>query len=414
MTPVALENIEDTVCEVVRATPVYDIHTHLYSVPFGDLLLWGIDELITYHYLIAEMFRQNPVPYDAFWNMSKAEQAECIWKHLFLEHSPVSESCRGVLTCCKKLGIDTEKRDINEIRSYFSEQTPEQYVDTVFEKANVESVVMTNSPFDDQERPVWEKDVARDKRFKAALRLDPLLLDWNVSCGRLQEWGYDVTPDFSQDTFSEIIRFLEYWAEHMKPLYMAVSLPPEFRFPDDTPCSAVLENSILPFSREHAIPFAMMIGVKKHVNPGLKLAGDSVGKADITTVEHLCAAYPDNKFMVTFLSRENQHEACIAARKFNNLMLFGCWWFLNNPSIIEEITRERIETLGTSFIPQHSDARVLDQLMYKWDHSRTLIAGVLTDKYRDLVKTGWILDREEIERDVRDLFSRNFKIFLET
>jgi hypothetical protein len=27
-------------------------------------------------------------------------------------------------------------------------------------------------------------------------------------------------------------------------------------------------------------------------------------------------------------------------------MPFGCWWFLNNPSLVEEITRERIEMLG--------------------------------------------------------------------
>ena len=32
---------------------------------------------------------------------------------------------------------------------------------------------------------------------------------------------------------------------------------------------------------------------------------------------------------------------------------------LNNPSLVEEITRMRMELLGTSFIPQHSDARVL-------------------------------------------------------
>ena len=37
-------------------------------------------------------------------------------------------------------------------------------------------------------------------------------------------------------------------------------------------------------------------------------------------------------------------------------MPFGCWWFLNNPSIVQEITRERIEMLGTSFIPEHPDA----------------------------------------------------------
>jgi len=90
-----------------------------------------------------------------------------------------------------------------------------------------------------------------------------------------------------------------------------------------------------------------------------------VGKADITVVEHLCSEYPRNKFLVTMLTRENQHELCVAARKFRNLLVFGCWWFLNNPSLVEEITRMRFELLGVSVIPQHSDARVLDQLVYK-------------------------------------------------
>lgn len=78
-------------------------------------------------------------------------------------------------------------------------------------------------------------------------------------------------------------------------------------------------------------------------------------------------------FLVTFLPRENQHELCVSARKFSNLKPLG-WWFLNNPLIIEEITRERLEMLGTSFISQHSDARVFDQLIYKWNHSRRVIA----------------------------------------
>lgn len=36
----------------------------------------------------------------------------------------------------------------------------------------------------------------------------------------------------------------------------------------------------------------------------------------------------------------------------------------------------RIEMLGPAFMPQHSDARILDQFIYKWSHSRTLIARV--------------------------------------
>ena len=65
------------------------------------LLLWGIDELLTYHYLVAEVFRVVParqLPYETFWKMTKREQADHIWKHLFVERSPISEACRGVLT----------------------------------------------------------------------------------------------------------------------------------------------------------------------------------------------------------------------------------------------------------------------------------------------------------------------------
>ena len=98
---------------------------------------------------------------------------------------------------------------------------------------------------------------------------------------------------------------------------------------------------------------------------------------------------------------------------FNNLMVFGCWWFLNNPSIIDRMTRMRLELLGLSFIPQHSDARVLDQLIYKWDHSRRLIGGILAEKYLDVMETGWEFTEEEIRKDVADLFSNNFWRFLD-
>ena len=42
---------------VVASTPVTDIHTHLYDPTLGGLLLWGIDDLLVYHYLVAEAFR---------------------------------------------------------------------------------------------------------------------------------------------------------------------------------------------------------------------------------------------------------------------------------------------------------------------------------------------------------------------
>jgi hypothetical protein len=156
-----------------------------------------------------------------------------------------------------------------------------------------------------------------------------------------------------------------------------------------------------------------MIGVRRQVNPRLRLAGDAVGKADLRALENLCRDYPENRFLVSLLSRENQHELCVYARKFSNLMPFGCWWFLNNPSIVEEITRERIELLGMSFIAQHSDARVLEQVIYKWRNTRATFAPILANSYRLLARDGRGVKKSDIQRDVDRLFRSNFEHWIE-
>jgi hypothetical protein len=92
-------------------------------------------------------------------------------------------------------------------------------------------------------------------------------------------------------------------------------------------------------------------------------------------------------------------------------MPFGCWWSLNNPSIVPEITDERLELLGTSFIPQHSDARILDQLVYKWNHSRHWISDSLARAYSALVRDGWKLTSDQVSRDVQRMFQDNFRQF---
>jgi hypothetical protein len=190
---------------------------------------------------------------------------------------------------------------------------------------------------------------------------------------------------------------------------MAVSLPDTFEFPADTPRGILLREAVLPACREFDLPLSLMIGVRRQVNPRIRLAGDAVGRADLRSLETLCRKYPDNRFLVSVLSRENQHELCVYARKFNNLMPFGCWWFLNNPSIVEEITRERIEMLGTSFIPQHSDARVLEQLIYKWRNTRRTLTPILAASYRSVIEDGRDVTRQDVQRDVEKLLRSNFE-----
>lgn len=72
----------------------------------------------------------------------------------------------------------------------------------------------------------------------------------------------------------------------------------------------------------------------------------------------------------------------------------------------------RLELLGTAFTAQHSDARVLDQVIYKWAHTRKIVADVLVDKYTDLFAASWRPTADEIRRDVRAIFGGSFEAFL--
>jgi hypothetical protein len=398
--------------QIVEETPVYDIHTHLYDPAFGELLLWGIDDLLTYHYLIAEAFRWLPCSSEEFWALEKPARAELIWNELFVAHSPISEACRGVVTTLHALGFDVRKRDLALLRREYARLEADEFITRALELAKVRQICMTNSPFDPVEHRVWQKSFARDPRFVAALRIDPLLLDWPNTAPLLHGWGYDVRADFTGRTFDEVRRFLGDWTKRIDARYCMVSLPPEFAFPAETPAARLISEAIMPHGREHGQAFALMIGVRRNANPALQLAGDSVGPGDVSAVERLCAAYPQNRFLCTMLARENQHALCVAARKFRNLHIFGCWWFLNNPSLIDEITRMRMELIGLSCTPQHSDCRVLDQLIYKWAHSRRVIAEVLTDKYVDLAEAGWVPAEADVRRDVADLFGGAFERFI--
>lgn len=409
--PSATSGLSARVEKLVFQTPILDIHTHLYDPAFGELLLWGIDDLLTYHYLVAEAFRYLDIPYDRFWALSKTAQADLIWEQLFVKHSPISEACRGVLTTLNRLGVEANRRDLPALRKWFAAWQPEDYVNRCFELSNVQSVYMTNSPFDDLERPVWEKGFTRDERFRGALRIDPLLLDWNHAAPKLAAWGYQVNSDLTATTLAEIQRFLREWSQRIGSRFLMVSLPPSFTYPANTLTNQILEGAVLPYCRESNQPLALMMGVKRSVNPGLRMAGDGVGLSDLMALQNLCAAYQENRFMVTVLMRENQHELCVLARKFRNLHVFGHWWFMNVPSLIDEVARMRLELIGLSHTPQHSDARVLDQLIYKWDHTRGVLARVLTEKYADLSRTGWVISDADIQRDVQQLLGGAFETF---
>ena len=362
-----LAALDRAVRSATAQTAISDIHTHLFPPSHGRLLLWGVDELLTYHYLVAELFLVAPrqLTPQKFWTLSKPRQADLVWQHVFLAGGAMSEAARGVVTTLNALGLDVAGRDLASIRKWFAGQRIGDYLPRVFQMAGLDYAVMTNNPFAADEAECWRRKEPVPHQLKTALRIDTLLLDWPAAAKAMRAAGYRTAAKPDARSVAAARRFLADWAGRIKPIYLAASLPPEFAYPARSTMAAVLDKLVLPTAMEFSLPLTLMIGVRRAVNPALGDGSAAVGVADVTAVQHLCQEYPRVKFLVTMLSRVNQHELCVLARKFGNLHVFGCWWFCNNPSIIEEMTRMRLELLGTAFTCQHSDARVLDQLIYK-------------------------------------------------
>jgi len=404
--------VHELVQRELAQLPIADVHTHLFDPGMDGLLLAGIDELLTYHYHVAELFRARPdLRPEDFWGQSIEERANLVWRELFVERSPLSEVGKSVVGMLRDFGLDPTAGDLGEARSFFADATRDLpgHVDRVLGMAGVREVCMTNDPLDPAERPLWDRGFERDPRFVAALRLDSAIMEWPKAVPALRALGYDVEDARTDRTIAELRRYLVDWHRRMDARYMAVSLPPVIGYPQsEAPWLDLLVRAVIPAASEVGCPVALMIGVRRQVAPRLALAGDSLGATDVESLERLANDHPDTRFYVTLLAREGQHALCVAARKFANLVPFGCWWFVNVPSLTDEITRMRLDLLGPTFVPQHSDARVLEQLVFKWGRSRAWLGRVLGSHYADLAASGGRVTAETVRRDLTSMLGQCF------
>jgi hypothetical protein len=246
----------------LHSTRCIDIHTHLYPPAFGKLGLWGIDELLTYHYLEAEFFRSSPMSYDEYWALTKEQRADAIWKTLFVENTPISEAARGVIFVLKVFNLPTGSTDLTVARKFFREQKIDRHVEEVLRTSGVSTVVMTNDPLDPEEVTMWMNAADTTGKFRSVIRLDRLVREWVEPWQELHKQGYQVEQHGSASSIKEIRRFLADWCERMQPVYMAVSLPDSFHFPDDSVRGQIFREAVLPACREFNLPLSLMIGVR--------------------------------------------------------------------------------------------------------------------------------------------------------
>ncbi|MEL7473393.1 MAG: glucuronate isomerase, partial [Planctomycetota bacterium] len=337
----------------VHETSIIDIHTHLYAPRFNrhaeGFLLSGIDELLDYHYLHAEVLRASDASLtpERLLGMVQRERADLIWRILFRDRAPLSEACRGVVTTLRMLGLDPEADSLDSIRSWFVQRDVEAHVDDVLRRAGVERVTMTNDVLRRRERAAWLSDDAlgRDARFSAVVRLDALLCEPDGALRELHALGHD-----GDNAATATMGFVSEWIGRTHAVYVAASLPPT-EGTTLTPSRAgdrILYEGVLPALAEHGVPLALMIGVRRGVHPALASAGDGSGPSDLRALEPLCdhSQALGVDLLITTLAREDQHGLCVLARKFAHLTPFGCWWFLNTPEQLQTQPRHLLDLPG--------------------------------------------------------------------
>ena len=83
---------------------------------------------------------------DLFYAKSKQEQADLVWKALFLQRLPWSEACRGVITTLTNLGLtkEVQTRDLTAIRKFYQKYRKEgtagaeRFCEEIFLKAGID------------------------------------------------------------------------------------------------------------------------------------------------------------------------------------------------------------------------------------------------------------------------------------
>tara|TARA_A100001011_G_scaffold396480_1_gene494448 strand:+ start:444 stop:1646 length:1203 start_codon:yes stop_codon:yes gene_type:complete len=392
-----MRNLKETITEIINETEIFDIHTHLFPAEFKKYHLSGISEVLNYHYLIAELFTTTNVNVKKFYKLTNKEKANIIWKELFQKRTPISEACKGVLTILSELSIDYMFKSFDEIDSEYSKLNLSDL--QIFKISKISKVVMTNNPYDKSEWELFRNKNWDTKKYLASLRLDDILMNLNKCLDICKE----NIENFNNEN-DLIIKYLDKAYKESKPVYAALSL-------NNFQLNSFLNNKFIPdilkWLEKKNIPLSLLLGVRRQVNKDFLLAGDGIDRIDLHYLSEICNKYPNNKILCSCLSFNDQHELTVLARKHQNLKIFGFWWFMNQPSLITLILNLRIELLGLNFIPQHSDARITDQLIYKWIHFKSLLSDILYKHYNDIQLKSFKISENQISDDVSKLLFKN-------
>jgi len=387
-----------------RSSLITDIHTHLFPPSHTSFFKHGIEELLTYHYLVSEYLTRTGVEPAHFFQKPTDHQAADIWKTLFVENLPISEACQGVLSVLKQLRVNPHVTDFNVLKKKYPALRPLEWEKLIFKATRVGTVTMTNNPFDEAEWALFaSSDWDRD-RYRASIRMDDFFFN-RAAADRVLQKHPAIRARADWKPVDQFRAFLSDACRISQPAYAALSLT-------SVQLSQLMQQDefvkgLMPALADYQLPLALMIGVERRIQPAYGSGGDGIKTVSLEPLKQLLQMYPQQRILVTTLDRNSQHELAVLGRLFSRLTLFGCWWYVNTPSLVSETLTLRHELLGMNFIPQHSDARICEQLIYKWGHFQSELDATLSKNYARLRARGFSVSAAGKQRDRNDLLHAN-------
>ncbi len=400
------DTVRDAIWTAAHTTPAVDVRIFADAPEAESPALSGIDALLTTPEILAEFFRRralnlclpgldrrcSPEMDGSILSLAPAELADIIWLQLFVDHSPVSEAARIVLTTLGMFGLDVSSGDLRLLREQYAAIPATERLEKVLSLANLELILY---PVESLSVADHLAGPARHPAFRPVLCLTDLLGNWKESAKALRMQGFGLKAKVDEFTPLELRRHLLGEIERLQPVAISFDWPGKEHVPGDTGVGRLLRESVLPLCRDCNLPFFL-----------------ATGDARIDDLAVLWRDFPEVRFLV-FPGRESEFAAAVfSASRSRNMLLCGPDQPLSYPRIMEGYTGMRLENLGSGFHACHSGADAAEEMVGCWAHARWMLGHALLRHYGDLYRTGWRFRDDDIRQVAAGLLGGNVRSFL--
>lgn len=334
-----------------------DFHSHLY--PETDIRYKaGLIDLLNYHYFYGEYAKARKYSSQemgVFLKMPAEDKAKLIWEYIFVHKrkDELSHAGLGVIEIINTLLPNkfsfSESR--NEICENFQDVLSAYKTPSIEEIFNITGLSYTIGTYEPGET------LPTSPFIKGAVRIDSCHETSYPDIDESAEY-YSLSCETHSDVFSTRMR------NNKITLY---SLMTHFYY--EKKFTKFLKSLI-----DAGKSLWLMLGVARNINSFMGLGGDSIGLCDMRVVEMFAKKFPELNIKFSILDINQLNRAIVAERIFPNLSFQYPWWFnVNTIDVNMYLTKSR-EILGKrkSEIEFYSDARVLEQLIYKYNFFKSL------------------------------------------